>query len=182
LPKFEKLADVASVQGPKFVFAHVLLPHGPYMFGPQGEMLTEGQVAQRTRTENYLNQLVFTNEKVKWLVDQILSESDRPPIIVLQADEGPKETLQGFRDGIPWNQFSQETLRAHMRIFSAYHLPDTDYESILYPSVTPVNSFRIIFDHYFGTSYGLLEDKSYVVEDLEHPYRFVDVTDTVKYH
>ncbi len=182
---FDRLAEVPHIEGPKFVFAHILLPHGPYMFGPQGEMLTEEQVEARTETENYLNQLAFANGKVKRLTDQILSQSDRPPVIVLQADEGPCECLEEFGescgDTIDWRQLSDGALRAHMRIFSAYYLPGADYEDILYPSVTPVNSFRIVFDHYFGSGYGLVDDRSYVFEDLEHPYSFIDVTDTVSY-
>jgi hypothetical protein len=185
LRKFDKLAGVPDVEGPKFVFAHLLLPHEPYLFGPQGEMLTEEQVGARTEAENYLNQLAFVNAKIRWLIDQILSESARPPIIVLQADEGPFASLEEFEgsygDTIDWEQLSDEALTSHMRIFSAYYLPDADYEDILYPSVTPVNSFRIIFDRYFGTNYALLEDKSYIFEDLRHPYSFIDVTDKVKY-
>ncbi|MFW6116853.1 MAG: hypothetical protein ACOC6F_03920, partial [bacterium] len=181
LRKFDELAEVPHAQGPKLVFAHILLPHEPFLFGPQGEMLTQEQVEARTDTENYLNQLAFANGKVKWLIDQILSESDRPPIIVLQADEGPLAGLHEFGEGIPWGELSNETLSAHMRIFSAYYLPDTDYETVLYPPVTPVNSFRIIFDHYFGTNYGLLEDKSFVFGDPGRPYSFIDVTDRVEY-
>jgi hypothetical protein len=183
LRKLDKLAEVPNIAEPTFVFAHILLPHPPYMFGAKGEMLTQEDVQARTEKENYLNQLAFTNEKIKELVDRILSESDRPPIIVLQADEGPLDFLEGF-DGkqTNWRKLSDETLRAHMRVFSAYYLPNTDYEDILYPSVTPVNSFRIIFDHYFSTNYGLLEDTSYIFEDLRHPYAFIDVTSRVAYH
>jgi hypothetical protein len=83
---------------------------------------------------------------------------------------------------VDWGQLSDEPLRAHMRILNAYYLPGTDYEAILYPSVTPVNSFRIIFDHYFDTEYGLLGDESYILEDMSHPYAFIDVTDRVEYH
>jgi hypothetical protein len=184
LRKFDELAEVPDIEGPKFVFAHILLPHAPYLFGPQGEMLTEEQVEARTERENYLNQLAFANGKVQRLIDEILSRSDRPPIIILQADEGPFiPFLEEFGGaGTDWRQLSDEAIRTHMRILNAYYLPNTDSENILYPSVTPVNSFRIIFDHYFGTDYGLLEDESYMFEDTLHPYTFINVTDRVKYH
>jgi hypothetical protein len=185
LRQLDRLAEVPDCEGPKFVFAHILLPHEPYVFGTQGETLTQEQVEARTGIENYLGQLAFTNSMIKRLVDQILSQSDRPPIIVLQADEGPCTCLEEFGgscgDGIDWRQLSDEALRAHMRILNAYYLPGIDYETVLYPCVTPVNSFRIIFDHYFGTDYGLLEDESYIFEDTSHPYTFIGVTDRVAY-
>jgi hypothetical protein len=44
---------------------------------------------------------------------------------------------------------------------SAYHLPNGGKDR-LYNTITPVNSFRLIFDRYFGTALGTLEDKSYL--------------------
>ncbi len=183
LRKFDKLADVPDREGPTFVFTHLLLPHAPYLFGPGGEEVSEAQEEARTEAENYLNQLVFANGRVRWLVDQILSRSERPPIIILQADEGPFiPFLDEFGgDGTDWRQLSDDAVRTHMRIFNAYYLPDADPEPILYPSVTPVNTFRILFDHTFGTDYGLLPDESYMVEDTMHPYAFINVTDRVTY-
>lgn len=184
LRKLDELAEVPEVEEPTFAFAHLLLPHAPYVFGRHGEILTEEQVEARTEAENYLNQLIFANGQIKRLVDQILSRSNRPPIIILQADEGPFiPFLKEFGGtGTDWRHLSDEAVRTHMRIFNAYYLPNTDAEEFLYPSITPVNSFRIIFDHYFGTDYGSLPDESYIVEDTLHPYRFINVTDRVKYH
>ncbi len=183
LRKFEAIAEIPEREGPNFVFAHMLLPHAPYLFGPQGETITEEQEEARTFKENYLNQLLFTNQKVKTLVDQILSRSERPPIIILQADEGPFiPYLHEFGGaGTDWRQLSDGAVKTHMRILNAYYLPDTEPETILYPSITPVNSFRVIFDHYFDTNYGLLADESYIFEDTLHPYTFINVTDRVKY-
>jgi hypothetical protein len=185
LLRLRKLADVPDMEGgPKFVFAHLLLPHAPYLFGPEGEIVTEEEEEARTPMENYLNQLAFTNESVEELVDQILAKSDRPPIIILQADEGPFiPFLDEFGGaGTDWRKLSDGAVRTHMRILNAYYVPNADPEKILYPSITPVNSFRIIFDQYFGTDHGLVEDESYIFEDTLHPYTFINVTDRVSYH
>ena len=40
---------------------------------------------------------------------------------------------------------------------------------MLYPSVSPVNSFRIIFDTYFGASYELLPDVTFLEDELQQP-------------
>ena len=51
-------------------------------------------------------------------------------------------------------------LQDRMRILNAYYLPDGG-EEVLYPSISPVNTFRLILNYYFGTSYPLLDDTAY---------------------
>jgi hypothetical protein len=48
-----------------------------------------------------------------------------------------------------------------MTILNAYYLPDAQGRSRLYPSISPVNSFRVIFNAYFGADLPLLPDKAY---------------------
>ncbi len=50
-----------------------------------------------------------------------------------------------------------------MSILNAYYLPGFD-QSKLYKSVSPVNSFRLVFNHYFGTKYPLLEDETFLYD------------------
>lgn len=164
LETFEKLADVPYMKGPKFVFAHILLPHRPYRFDSNGELLTAALRRQRTSDENYINQLKFTNTKIMWLVSEILEKSSNPPVIIIQSDEGPRARDVSFEKLIPKHKKMQRdmieiTLR--FNIINAYYLPGVD-STVLYPNITPVNSFRIIFNQYFGTDFELLEDKSYI--------------------
>lgn len=70
-------------------------------------------------------------------------------------------------------------LKERMIIFNAYYLPRGGNE-LLYNSITPVNIFRLIFNFYFSMNYKLLKDQSYF-SSYEFPYKFVDVTDKVKY-
>lgn len=181
--KFDALARVPEKEGPQFVFAHFLLPHHPYVFEPHGGRLTQEEEAGMTEAEKYLSQLAFANERMAWLIDQILERSERPPIIILQSDEGPFIPFHLEYGGADtdWRQLDDEAIRTHMRILNAYHLPGVDAKEILYPSITPVNTFRVIFDHYFGTDHGLVEDRCYIIENTLHPYAFVDVTDRVRY-
>ena len=74
------------------------------------------------------------------ILEILIEESDVPSIIVLQADTG---TGSG----------------SEYKILNAYYLPSVGYDS-LYPTISPVNTFRLIFDTYFGTSLGLLPDYS----------------------
>ena len=62
-----------------------------------------------------------------------------------------------------------------MRILNAFYLPKND-SSFLYDSITPVNTFRLIFNRYFNMKYESQEDKSYFTR-YAMPYKFKDVTD-----
>jgi hypothetical protein len=46
-------------------------------------------------------------------------------------------------------------------------------EQALYPSIIPVNSFRTIFNYYFGAKYPRLPDQSFFSTWLT-PYRFME--------
>lgn len=184
LNAFSDIAEVHKINGPKFVFAHIIAPHPPYLFDANGDKVPEAKIRWTgyswDQKENYLNQLIFVNKKVKELVDKIIVNSEIAPIIIMQADHGADLT---FDNGIiTWN--SQEIPQDHMlqerfRIFNAYYLPSGGNE-LLYESITPVNTFRLVFDFYFGTNYGLLEDKSYY-STYNRPFDFINVTDNVKY-
>jgi hypothetical protein len=124
--------------------------------------------------EAYLNQLIFIDKKVEALIDEILAGSKVAPIIVLQSDHGPNFAFPGRYD---LQNPPQEVLREKMRIFSAFYLPgESDF---LYDSISPVNTFRLIFNHYFGANFPPLEDRSYF-STLEFPYQLIDVSDLIQ--
>lgn len=180
--KFDKLEEIPKSEGPKFVFAHMLMPHPPYVLDKNCEPLTDSETKLMELEDEYIEQLKCTNKMIENLVEIILTESKNPPIILLQADEGPflqKEYEGGFGGDIDWKNLSKEALSVHMGILNAYYLPGSS-KSILYNTITPVNSFRIIFNEYFGTNYELLNDKIYIFENSKHPYKFIDVTDKLK--
>lgn len=182
---FDHLADFAQQDQPVFVFAHVMVPHPPFVFGPHGEaidpdyrytlhdadsLIRERGLTRDQYVEGYRNQLVFTNSKVESAVDAILARSAEPPIIILQSDHGPGALLD-------WEDLEHSYLKERMSILNAYHLADDGYAQ-LYPGITPVNSFRVIFNLYFGTDLELLGDESYF-STWSHPYTFMNVTDKV---
>lgn len=167
---FDKLGDVPDIEGPKFVFAHITSPHGPYVFGRNGEEVKikflDTEKDPRKAMPLYLDQLIFINKKLEAVVEQILSKSEIPPIIVIQSDHGI--------NFLPPEIYDEKT-RVHTRVrnFSAYYLPGKD-KGILPESMTPVNTFRLIFDQYFGTDYGFLENKSYKYNE-ERSYEFIEI-------
>ena len=101
----------------------------------------------------YREQLAFLNGKLQATLRRIIAESTRPPVIILQADHGPQL-------GLHLSSLDKTDVPGRYSIFNAYLLPGGGVDR-LYDSISPVNSFRVLFNHYLGTSYPLLEDKSY---------------------
>lgn len=174
---FQKLAEMPALPGPKFVFTHILVPHPPFVFGPQGEARTPGGVydthdaslyvgTPAEYRQGYLDQLHYINQLVAPTLARLIADSPTPPVIVVQGDHGP---------GALFDLFSAEAscLAERYAIFNAYYLPG--YADRLYPGITPVNTFRLIFDAYWGADLPLLPDTSYFAP-YDRPYAFQDVT------
>jgi hypothetical protein len=180
LYKFSKLQEMPSVEGPKFVFAHFLIPHEPFVFDKDGNPLSPEQVAQRSLRDNYLGQVIFLNQNMKEIIDSLLVSSSKPPVIIVQADEGPFPLDWAEKLGSGLLGLDNSNLKVKTAILNAYYLPGADMDELLYPTVTPVNSFRIIFNQYFGSSYELLPDQVFISEE-GYPYKFVDVTNRLPF-
>ncbi len=188
--KFDMLHRTAKSPGPKFVFAHILLPHPPFVFGRDGSCLSRKASMDRSRRDNYIDQVEYANHLLLELVRALRREARVAPIIVLQADEGPWPAAYAGNeiDGlgtdvkvVDWEKASDPELREKMGILHALHLPGEEVpgqaSEAAYHGMTPVNTFRIIFNRYFGTALPLLPDRNYVFRDNERLYSFLDVTD-----
>jgi hypothetical protein len=81
------------------------------------------------------------------ILQTLISNSPNPPVIIVQGDHG----MQGPN---------------RLKNLSAFYLPGSGKDK-LYPTITPVNTFRIVFNTYFGTNLPMLPDKSYKSPD-EH--------------
>jgi hypothetical protein len=171
---FTEIHRALIAPGPKFVFMHVLLPHPPFLFKRNGELLSERillDIDSSWDKEKYLEQLVFLNGKIKEMIDRILSSASRQPVIILQSDHGPASEMN-------WGNPTDLALKERMTVINAYLLPGGGGEA-LYKTITPVNSFRVVFNHYFNAKIELLDDKSYF-STWDEPYKFVDVTDRIR--
>jgi hypothetical protein len=136
----DKLESLPNIRSPKFVFAHIISPHGPFVFGPNGEPVQRNPI----HANGYANQLQYINQRILALIDSILEQSPISPIIILQGDHGPLLISETGRMGI----------------LNAYYFPDGRID-LLYESVSPVNTFRIILNEFFGEEFAILDDISY---------------------
>jgi hypothetical protein len=176
---FERLPEMTAMDSPVFVFTHILAPHPPFVFGEHGEPLNrDGDFSfddgshylkygdHEKYRQKYLGQLAFINKKMQEVIDNLISDSPKPPIIIIQADHGPGSQLD-------WKDIDRTNLEERMSILNAYFLP-SDGQNILYQDITPVNTFRVIFNTYFEAGYELLKDESYF-STMQEPYRFTRV-------
>lgn len=185
--EFDALAELARDPAPTYVFAHVLLPHPPFVFGADGECLSLETVTNRSRVENYTNQVRFANTKILEMIRAIRANSQTDPIIIIQADEGPwpapyagdERFLGTDVTSVDWTRATRAELREKMRILNALYLPGAEAPPF-HPTMTPVNTFRIVFNQYFGTNLPLLPDENYVFVDDRHLYKFQRVTPLVQ--
>ena len=178
---FDRLSEFESGSRPQFILAHFMVPHPPFVFGPNGERVGEDQsfyfdgglmlITGETRADyikGYVGQTEYVSDRLEQVVDEILTERERPVIIVIQGDHGPASLMHPL-------SLEKTDVRERMPILNAYYFSDGDY-SELYEDISPVNSFRVILNQYLGTELDLLPDRHYFTI-LTHPYRFIDITD-----
>lgn len=166
--------------GRTFVFAHFLVPHDPYVFNPDGSFVDEDERADRSRERLFLDQAAYTMDRVEAFARRALAGPDETdPIIIVTTDEGPNPlAFERHPETYNWEQASDADLREKFEIELGLYLPGvTARESGIHDGMTLVNTFRVLFDAYFGTSYGQLPDRSFVYPDKAHPYRLIDVTE-----
>lgn len=170
---FEALKKIPEIEGPTFTFAHMILPHPPFVFNRNGEppsteaysLITQDYGG--TYPELYLDQLLYTNKLILDLVEEILKKSDRPPIIIIHADHGLMPHMR-------WDD-SEEFLLQRGWIFTALFFPGPQREK-LYSHISPVNFMRFVFKEYFKAPMELLPDRIFYAHPDENPYDFKDVT------
>ena len=166
---FSELPEIQfESEKPIFVFAHIMLPHGPYAWGPNGEHKKVDAVVFAGVEEDkkgYVDQLIFTNKMVQEMIEKIMDEKKRPKIIIIQSDHGA--TAGAYKTGSEWTYDRLSNINYIL-------LPDKN-ENPLYNTMTPVNTFRVLFNDYFNTNFEVLEDRVFD-SGYDSPYDFIDVT------
>ncbi len=145
--------EILKLPSPKFVFIHIIAPHPPYGLDENGDNVMPDQIDELT---GYQNQAKFISAAILPQLQKLIDGSANPPVIILQGDHGHL--------GSDPND--------EMKILNAYYLPG--HTDQLYSSISPVNSFRVVFNSYFGTNYPLLDDVSYY-SSLSRKYDFAVV-------
>jgi hypothetical protein len=185
LRTLNKLATIRNIPNnipePKVTYFHILVPHPPFIFDENGNpiepdrpySLMDGDEFGGSLEEyqaGYRGQIVFLNREILKAVDAILAKSKTPPVIVLMGDHGPGSMFK-------WDITDPGCVWERTHNLYAVLLPNHQNDGTLYSSITPVNTFRVIFNTYFGTDLPLLEDRTYLMA-WQYPTVMADVTDT----
>jgi len=186
LAAFKGLQGIPSLDGNYFVYAHIIAPHPPFVFGPNGEILPHDEPftlndanyfirdhTRRAYITGYKRQIEYVNKLAMQAVDQILANSKTPPIIIIQGDHGPGAYLH-------WGSLDNSIPQERFGMLNAYYFPKQNYES-LYPTISPINSFRVVLDEYFGQKFELLPDKHYF-SGWGTPFDFIEVDGKILTH
>ncbi len=151
---WDSLQQLPSSQrgiAPKFIYAHFEMPHSPYFYDSSGRPYPDEKVYSPNVSADkdmYRNYIGYVNNRISPLLDSIIHNGENN-IIIFQSDHGSRDIIQ--------KKQSDE-----FRNYSAFYFPDRDYHS-LYDSMSNVNTFRIIFNKYFGQQLPLLGDSSIYV-------------------
>jgi len=148
--------EIASekTSAPKFVYTHLMMPHYPYYFNSKGESLPIEQLyeGQETNKVNYVEYLQYCNIQILQLIDDILSTSKEPPVIMLLGDHGFRHVIR-----------KEEHKYAFMNLNATY-LPDKNYNQF-YDSISNVNQFRVFLNTEFKQQLPLLKDSTVYLWD-----------------
>ncbi len=163
-----KLPHVMADEGPKLVFAHVLSPHPPFVFGPHGEELTpdyEYTLLERRAWDGYVpgytGQVTWVAKELQKTVDGILAASRRPPVILIMGDHGPASRwIDYWHETDSFDTTDAAIISERIAIFLALLLPPGAGGEV-YPELTPINLFPLIFERCFGEPAALQADHSY---------------------
>ena len=163
---FDELPNVRkNFSHPMFVQAHIFMPHAPFIFDSKGNTINFRALSYEQLPHAYLEQLQYTDVKIQEIVEKLL-DSEPKPIIIIQSDHGVRFQL---------DEKDEQPLKHSFLNFEAFYFPGVELDKDEYPVITPVNSFRILFNNYFGTDYELLENRAFMEEDG----KFSDITDFV---
>ncbi len=147
----DSLKVLPTMPGPKFVFVHLIIPHDPFDIGENGEFVDSwSSMSREAYFDGYRHQVIYISKVLPEITAAILANSSTPPVIIIQGDHGPSYQ---YRDD------------QRAEILNAYYLPEGADQ--LYSTITPVNTFRIVFNTYFGGDFPLLPDISYLPVDKD---------------
>ncbi len=141
---------------PKFVYGHVAIPHRPAYLDRHGKprMVSNDDMSDTEHDSLYIDQVIFVNTWIDSLAKAAIdTKRDRPLVLIMEGDHGNRYA--------EWGRAIRE--KQFMNL-NTYYFSDGDY-SLLYDSISPVNSFRVVLNKYFDAGLPLLKDSTIRLAD-----------------
>lgn len=151
---FEKLEQAALKANarPRFIYAHLMLPHPPYYYDSTGHLGTLSDIYKASKDldpRHYEYSVQYANGKIKALVERILQQKNAA--VIIMGDHGFRKVVQSPDSALFFANFN------------AAYFPDSDYHS-LYDSVSNVNMLRIVLNKVLNTQLPMLPDSTILLE------------------
>ncbi len=161
-------AAVEEAGGPKYVYFHVISPHPPYVFLPDGSPhpLVETNIRDWLPMSGYVDQVRFLNRRLSVILERVVA-GDRPAIVVLHSDHGPA-AFQG-----PAWEASDRFLAERVPILLAVRPAEA---AATVPTGSPISALRWVANEALGLELPELDDHAYFTDRPAPPYAFLDVT------
>ncbi|MBN2443455.1 MAG: hypothetical protein JXJ04_18985 [Spirochaetales bacterium] len=179
----DKIPNITETESPRFVFAHIISPHPPFIFNEKGEPIEQSDSFHFGDGSHYMNskggsrenyyrgysgQVTYITKLLKIMIERIFERyTENKPVIIIQGDHGPGS-------GLKWGSLEETNIKERFSILHTYYLPDHEGNPA-YNAITPINMFRVIFNTYLDARFPLLPRKNYFTL-WALPYDFKDVT------
>jgi len=149
--EFGQITRLFDIRSPKFVYAHMMLPHTPFIFDKDGNAIDSKDKANYRDKSIYLEQLIFTTRKAEETVEALLKQypESNPPIIIIQSDHGFRYLHDGVEEYMPKNE--------SYKVLNAFLLPGYDYTTIE-DDIPPIEVLPLIIEHYINSMTSQPED------------------------
>ena len=142
--------DNGGQRQPQFVYAHFMITHQPHLFDSLGNPRKGKElINQRNLFDTYIQQVKYANIVIREIVEYIKMHNRKNTVIIIEGDHG----FRDFKGSMTHYQFPN---------LNAIYFPDHNYNS-LYSQMSPVNTFRIVFNHYFDQNLPLKKDSTVIV-------------------
>ena len=186
-----ELSKEINVSSPKFVFAHIMAPHLPYLKDRNGKKLNafkrddilvnEITKEYKINKKNCIEYLLYTNNKTKSAVDEIFEKTGGNAYIIILGDHGLRLHYYTKNEDKNLSILLKEknTMNAFFNTFLAFYSPYKDYEK--YKDSTTIMNFFINFsNNVFNTKYKKQPDKFYFVYFNQNNDRLKDIQKNTK--
>jgi hypothetical protein len=137
-----------------FVYAHLIMPHGPYLPLEQKSSQNKEQYFELEDDQAFLSQVKYTDSTILDLLhkglDGLSPDQKSNTMVILQADHGPRYLQKGGTD---------LRRRSSFGILNAVLWPKYS-KGKFYNGMSSVNTFRILFRDLWGIDLSLVKDSS----------------------
>lgn len=190
------LEDLSTKEQPggRFIFAHLLVPHDPYVFNADGSLSPYSSSDGRGEPikKKYVRQIEFVNSQMEELINNIQNQSDGQAVVILNSDEGPypqllndtfkqpqaadREHIEAIIAGEDMRKWPDDYFKMKFGILQAVHMPKAAPEDMA--NLSSVNVFRILLNSYFGYDLEYLPQCHFgLTRGSQNEFNYVDITD-----